>query len=153
LQVATLWRGEVNRSAIATSQLFLVQQNEAMKATLNGKLADFEKRLSDFTEAGYSRISENADNFNKSRIASEQMLSEMHQLFEKMTETTNASVEAVKAAKEATEATRATHAKVSQKIITGPEAEALKRAANQKDRQIQKLKKANPPVIKFWPWQ
>ena len=142
----TLYRQLSLGDAMATSQLNIVQKIAEVKNDVGNMKTDVHRELDSFTKEGQKRLQTNSDNSALALLASfaaqnasEDAAADVEKLRKEL-------LERMKVVEQkstvATRATLATHAKVSQKIITGPEAEALKRAAKKKT-----------TVYKIWPWQ
>lgn len=164
----TLWTVKAFNDAMAKSQLNLVQGQSTLRADVAdvkkdvGNIKDnVHEELASFTRKGNERIQTNSENTALSMIFSMAAQSAAEEALKESKKMHADLLSQMKVVKEqssvATEATLATHAKVSQKIVTGADAEAVRRKdalADRKLKQAEKIRQAkHPAVVKFWPWQ
>jgi hypothetical protein len=120
--------------AMAKAQINIVEKVSNVDQHVSDMKKDAHDQMEHYTLLGQNRQIENNQKFAVIETHVGSLLEEVQGLKGKAEQATTA-------AKAATKATKATHAKLDQKIITGPEADALKRAARKKT-----------TIIKIFPW-
>lgn len=122
-------------NAMATSQINIVEKIGSLDKHVGDIKNNVHDEMAKYTLLGDNRQKENNENFSKTTSSVGVLLAKVEALMKQADKTTVA-------ANAATKASQAAHAKLNQKIITGPEADALKRAARKKT-----------TVYKIFPWQ
>jgi hypothetical protein len=120
--------------AMAKSQINIVEKVASVDQHVSDVKRDVHDQMEHYTLLGENRQVENNQKFSVIENHVGSLLWEVQGLKGKAEQATTA-------ANAATRASKATHAKLNQKIITGPEADALKRAARKKT-----------TIIKIFPW-
>jgi hypothetical protein len=176
LALVTLWAVKAFNDAMAKSQIALLEKAAALDDSVQKQFKDFDeaadkrRQAADIrNEQGEKRIKRNGEiadqmgakvdalikedaNRHEEAVAErDKFLSDCKAIFQDIADRMQVVIDK---SEEAAKASAETHAKVSQKLVTEPEAEAIKRESRQKDRQIIRLQKKQPPAVyKFWPWQ
>lgn len=166
--IVTLWSVKAFNDAMAQSQLNIVQKVAELRNDVGNIKTDVHRELEAFTKEGQQRIEQNNDNTIQTKAAVDALEQELHaytmhteDLFARAQQDRDAQKKqmdkVVDYSKQSKAASQAVHAKVSQKILTGQEAEAVRRQqvlAEKKLQQAEKIRQSkHPAVVKFWPWQ
>jgi hypothetical protein len=165
LALVTLWAVKAFNDAMAKSQINILEHVADLKKDVGDIKTNVHDELEAFTKEGEERITKNNENTEETKTAVDLLKNDFSSytlhtegLFSVAQVDRNHMIDLIKGvqsdSRQSKAASEAVHAKVSQKIVTVPEVDAIKKASAAKDRQISRLKKKQPaPVIKFWPWQ